>query len=185
MRQVWLRNNARIWLCCISLPLLAAVCAIVWLVAVPQNESWSIGKWIASGLLAVSAAVTAVFVRLARTPRLGYENGSLLVFLGTAHPIRVPIDVVEVFFRGEGPTMLGGKEDDESQTATIVVRLAEAADEWKQREVKRSLGHWCDGYITIRGTWCEPITADLLKVMNQRLVEAHREVRVRQGETIS
>lgn len=37
------------------------------------------------------------------------------------------------------------------------------------------LGQWCGGYITVRGTWCESITADLMQGLNRRLVEAHRQ----------
>ena len=41
-----------------------------------------------------------------------------------------------------------GASGEELETSTIVVRLAEAAAEWRFREVKPALGAWCDGYIT-------------------------------------
>ena len=35
----------------------------------------------------------------------------------------------------------------------------------------RSLGKWCDGYITIFGVWCEPLDGDFVNRMNHRLAE--------------
>jgi hypothetical protein len=37
--------------------------------------------------------------------------------------------------------------------------------------VKPSLGTWCGGYVTIRGTWCEPLQPDLIRRLNRRLKE--------------
>jgi len=118
---------------------------------------------------------------MACSSRLAYEAGYLLVNLGaTGGPIRVPIDVVECFFLGQGPTLLPRPfltHDAIDETSTIIVRLAESASEWKHLDVKAALGLWCDGYITIRGTWCEPITVDLVRRLNHHLVDAHREAR--------
>jgi hypothetical protein len=55
------------------------------------------------------------------------------------------------------------------------VRLAESAQDWKHRDVRPAFGHWCEGYITIRGSWCEPINEGLMKRLNQRLVAVQRE----------
>jgi len=109
------------------------------------------------------------------------------VYLGAARPFRLPIEVVEVFFLGQAPSMVhkdGDPFDDQGPTtSTIVVRLAEKASEWQQRDVRPMLGHWCEGYITLRGTWCQPITEELVRTLNHRLVEVKREQkREREGE---
>jgi hypothetical protein len=57
--------------------------------------------------------------------------------------------------------------------------LAESADQWKQVPVQSSLGQWCDGYIIIRGTWCEPLSGELVNQLNERLVRVQRETRQR------
>ena len=41
-----------------------------------------------------------------------------------------------------------------------------------QRELHPALGRWCDGYATIRGCWCEPLSADLVRQLNRRLANA-------------
>ena len=51
----------------------------------------------------------------------------------------------------------------------------DAAHEWRRSETKPSLGHWCDGYITIRGTWCEPLSIELVNRLNTRLFEVTRQ----------
>ncbi|QDU98054.1 hypothetical protein Pla8534_59150 [Lignipirellula cremea] len=109
-----------------------------------------------------------------RSPRLAYGDGHLIVNLGPAAPIRIPIEVVEVFFLGQGPSKLPSSGPD-AEASTIVVRLAEAAEDWKHRDVDPRFGAWCDGYITIRGAWCEPIRREVMGQLNTRLVEVRRE----------
>lgn len=127
--------------------------------------------------------LSAACIYLMFQPRLSYAKELLCVRLRPGHPpIQVPIEVVECFFLGQGPTLLPrlfvdrGKVE---ETSTIVVRLAESAEAWKQFDVKPGLGLWCDGYITIRGTWCEPISNELLKRLNDNLIAAHREQRAK------
>ena len=88
--------------------------------------------------------------------------------------MRIPIDIVEVFFMGQGPSKLGHGQVDDAETQNVVVRLAEAAKEWHHFDVKPALGHWCDGYIILRGAWCEPINAQVLERLNKRLVAVKR-----------
>ena len=139
-------------------------------------------------LVAISLAVVLllcllfVFLSSLWRPRLAYHSGQLLVYLRPGRPIQVPIDIVECFFLGQGDSFLGRSPFDSNstskQTSTVVVRLAEAAREWKQIEVQPALGHWCDGYIVIRGTWCEPLNGELVRQLNERLIKAHRLRRV-------
>lgn len=177
MPECWLKTNHRILWVEFVLPVLLFALALT-LVGVGVR-----GRHPAlSALAAIPGAIgLLVALRIAnglRLPRLGYEDGWLLVYLRGSHPIRVPVDVVEVFFRGQASALMnrGGQ----SETSTIVVRLAESASQWHQRDVDRMLGEWCDGYIIIRGTWCQPIDARLLETLNRRLVEVHRQRRQEQ-----
>lgn len=156
-----------------ALGLLAAVAiAVTW-----HDVAWL--WWTSVLTLLLCTYLIGLSAWLLFRPRLAYRDGQLLVYLRMGGPIAVPIEVVECFFLGQGPALLPPTVDvaGRAETATVVVRLAEAAQSWKQREVRPALGQWCEGYITIRGTWCEPINGALVKKLNERLVSAHREVR--------
>jgi hypothetical protein len=79
--------------------------------------------------------------------------------------------LVEAFFVGQGPAELPGGMARSQETANLVARLAQRATEWAQRDVKPALGRWCEGYVTIRGTWCEPLNTELVRRLNRRLAE--------------
>lgn len=184
MTETLLRPNPRPLLLAMILPGAVLVAGLGILAAslgggIPHG--WS---WVGGGIAAVAGLGLASITRLLATPRLAYRDGELLVSLGTPQPIRVPIDVVECFFLGQGPTMLPSSafrsrgengEASDPETSTIIVRLAESAEQWKHQEVRPEFGHWCDGYITIRGTWCERIHGELLQKLNRQLVEFHRQ----------
>lgn len=177
-RVTWLHTNRRaLWLgLIVLLPLLAIAigCALM------SPSEWL--RWTAAAWAALLAYLLALCLYLMFQPRLSYANEHLHVRLRPGPSIQVPIDVVECFFLGQGPTYLPrpfGDRDKVEETSTIVVRLAESADRWKHFDVKPALGLWCDGYITIRGTWCEPITNELLKRLNENLIAAHRERRAK------
>jgi len=175
IRETWLASNRRAFVVALLVPaLLAAASAAVVPMAIAL--SWRIVAGIC-GLFSLLVVVSLGL--LARQPRLAYHQNQLLVYLGSRRPQSVPIEMVEVFFLGQAASMVGrrGDPDDDSgpATSTIVVRLAQRADEWHWRDVRPMLGHWCDGYITIRGTWCEPISEDLIRSLNHRLVEIHRQ----------
>ena len=57
------------------------------------------------------------------------------------------------------------------ETVNLVARLAQRQTQWAQVEVKPALGNWAEGYITIRGTWCEPLNPELVRRLNRRLKE--------------
>jgi hypothetical protein len=120
-----------------------------------------------------------------RRPRLAFEPDDLLVYLRDWTPERVPVEVVESFFRGNSATMLPANESARVKTMTIVARLAEARTDWHSRPTRAALGEWKDGYIVVRGTWCEPITADLLRDLNKRLAAAHRAQRAQAAGGVS
>lgn len=177
MREIWLRSNARILVVGMLPPVVGFIAGAGVAIAGVNARGYSWLTLVGGLLMALSLAALGAIVHMLRTPRLAYEDQHLLLFLGEPTPFRVPVDIVECFFLGQGQTMLSGADERGAETKTIVVRLAEAAESWKQREVKPALGNWCNGYVTIRGTWCEPITPELVKQMNHRLVEIHRATR--------
>ena len=122
----------------------------------------------------VSAVFLGTLVYVTRLPRLAYEDGHLLVYLRSLEPIRVPSQFVECFFLGQATSQLTRREPHEVVARTVVVRIAETADQWQRQNVKPALGQWCDGYVTIRGTWCEPLSVERVNELNRRLAEAHR-----------
>ena len=173
-RETWLSSNRRAFAVALLLPALLAAGSGGVLLAVDVLP-WRIIAGIA-GIL--SLLVIIPLLLLARQPRLAYHDWHLLVYLGAARPFRLPVDIVEVFFLGQAPSMVSAEgdpfDDQGPTTSTIVVRLAERAEQWQKRDVRPMLGHWCEGYITLRGTWCEPITEDLVRMLNHRLVEVKR-----------
>lgn len=141
-------------------------------IALTREQGWNwvrfvslvLGGW---GLIATLLLWRALFV-----PRLAYEDGHLLVHLRAGAPVRVPIEIVEVFFLGQASAEVA---EGERESSTVVVRLAERAKEWHEAQVRSALGEWTDGYITIRGTWCEPLRPELLQQLNKRLAAVRRE----------
>lgn len=168
--EVWLKPNRRIYLLGGILVFAFALAMFAVGVAV-EFSPLRIGFLTAGAVLTLFAIFWA---RQAWAARLVYADDHLQVRLGG--PTRsIPIDLVECFFLGQGPAGIGPEE---SEASSIVVRLAERAEDWKKVEINRRLGLWCDGYITIRGAWCEPISPTLMERLNKRLAEVHRERKV-------
>jgi hypothetical protein len=174
MREVWLRPNRRIlatW--AVTSLVLLAVCVVIAVGWIPGLDG--VPARIIAGILAVLAVFAVViFAWLLGQPRLAYSEGHLLVYLGGPHPIAVPIEFVEAFLLGQGPSWLTGKKHHRTETITLAVRLADRAVDWSHRSMHPMLGSWCDGYFTIRGTWCEPLSVELVNRLNQRLYEVTR-----------
>ena len=173
-REIWLRPNRRVLTvvaCCLG-GLLGALLLGIWL-----SPSTIVRAGLALVTVPLMILLTVFAFSLAQ-PRIAYLDHALLVYLRSGGPIRIPIEVVECFFLGRGDSHLPNRPfsgtADRAETSTVVVRLAEAAQEWSHGEVQPALGQWCDGYITIRGTWCEPISGDLVKQLNHRLAEVKR-----------
>ena len=129
--------------------------------------------WLAGIVAGLTISGGLLLLVILRHPRLAYERGELLGYLAPRGPSRVPVELVECFFLGQGPSHLSHGHE-ESTAANVVVRLAESSHQWKEVDVQAQLGQWSDGYITIRGAWCEPIDASVVKRLNHRLVEVHR-----------
>ena len=169
MTEIWLRPNRRILAASAVAPVGCAIlCGAIALGYVSPMDDLVFR--VITGVLAVIALFALLFyVALARQPRLAYSDGRLLVYLRRLGPFAVPIEFVEAFLLGQGPSWLAGKKHHRTETTTLVIRLADRAVDWKHRDVHPVLGSWCDGYITIRGTWCEPLSIELVNRLNLRL----------------
>jgi hypothetical protein len=169
MTETWLRPNRRILAAsAVALVVLSILCGAIALGYVSPVDNVVV-RSIAAVLAIIALFALAFCVALARQPRLAYSDGRLLVYLRRLGPFAVPIEFVEAFLLGQGPSWLAGKKHLRTETTTLVIRLADRAVDWKHRDVHPVLGSWCDGYITIRGTWCEPLSIDLVNGLNLRL----------------
>ena len=74
--------------------------------ALPNEGAWYYLRWLGWVIAALGVLLSLTLLHLIRLPRLGYQDGDLLVYLGSATPMRVPIDIVEVFFLGQGPALM-------------------------------------------------------------------------------
>jgi hypothetical protein len=110
-------------------------------------------------------------------PRVAYDASEreIVMYLPGPKPYAVPLDIVECFFLGAGITQIPGQPSRDVQTKNIVVRLAERAEDWHRRDLTLSIGKWCEGYITIRGLYCEPFDVETVKRMNTLLHQAQQD----------
>jgi hypothetical protein len=155
-------------------PATVGLVGLVLAIGLPGREPPTWSRMLGAGLAAVSLAAILGLLAHLRKPRLAFGDEHLLVWLRSGPPIRVPIEVVECFWLVQAPSLLPLKRHAKTETSAVVIRLADRAVEWRHQEVKPQLGTWCDGYVTIRGTWCEPLTIELVNRLNQRLAEVTR-----------
>lgn len=170
--EIWLRTNVRaVWFGMILPAAVGAVGLALWIgpSVVPH---WL--RIVGATLLALGTLTFAALCWQLRRARLAYAAGKLLVWLRPGPPIRVPIEVVECFWLGQAPSLLPGKKHERTETAALVIRIAESASDWQRQDVKPQLGKWCEGYITIRGTWCDRLNVELVNRLNERLAEVTR-----------
>ena len=175
MREIWLKTNQRPLILGLVVAALieAAGMILVVLSFALKLELWG---WIPGGILmAVGTLSILVVTYRLQLPRLAREGNNLLVYLDAPRPTEVPLEIVECFFMGQGPSMLPNIEGKEAETSNVIVRLAESAQDWRHKDIDPNYGHWCEGYITLRGAWCEPLSNEALKDLNHKLVLAHRE----------
>ena len=167
MTEIWLQPNRRaVWTTLLTF----ATIGVLALAASSQFEAIIVR--IICGVVALLALliVGASTVEL-RRPRIAYQDGHVLFNLRGSAPAAVPAEVVEAFFLGQGPAHLPTVRIEPPECVNLVARLSEKAPEWAKVEVKPALGAWCEGYVTIRGTWCEPLTGEVIRRLNRRLRE--------------
>ncbi len=167
--EVWLRTNSRALLLGMIVPAIVALLGAALLFTSPV---WA--RAVGGGLLALGGLALAVLAWHLRHPRLAYQKGHVLFWLRSGGPICVPVEFVECFWLGQAPSLLPGKRHQNTETAALVVRIAQKAEAWHHQDVKPQLGKWCEGYVTIRGTWCQPLHIDLVNRLNERLAEVSR-----------
>jgi hypothetical protein len=175
MSEVWLRTNRRAVLLGMIVPLVLVALGASLLLAVDHDLARLLGAL----ALALGGVLLVLLGWQLRQPRLAYDRGELLFYLRTGGPIRAPIEVVECFLLGQAETMLAGKQHERSEARAVVAKLSDKAEEWSHLSVKPALGKWCDGYVTIRGTWCEPLDIGVINRLNRRLAEVQSALRDR------
>lgn len=137
-------------------------------------------RLLAWGLIGVGGLLALGLLGQFRRPRIAYRDGDVLFHLRAGAPIAVPSEIVEAFFIGQGPAYLPRTHGPDAEAVNLVARLSQKAPEWMHVAVKPALGHWCEGYVTIRGTWCEPLTGEVIRRLNARL----RELRTAAASTV-
>ena len=176
MAQVWLRPNRRAVLMGMIPPALVGGIALVVATGVitSLNFLWlRIAAWIVTIL---AACVLAAMIDQLRRPRVAYDHEQLFVNLRGGPAIPIPLEHVECFLLGQSSAHLPGDSTQQAETATVVVRLSEKATDYARRDVKPALGSWCDGNVTIRGTWCEPLDVQVVNRLNRQLAQVNREL---------
>src|SRR5687768_70368 len=131
MNEVWLRTNARLYL----LP--AAGLAIICLLSGVVIQVSGLGKTMGEPWFVVAAVgltVAAGLALLSRRPRLACDGTNVRFYVRAGSPVDVPVELVEAFLLGRGPTYLPGHADDSTETTTLVVRISERAEEFNHVE---------------------------------------------------
>jgi hypothetical protein len=169
MRETWLKPNRRAILFGCVPPLVLALVGACLAVALSEsaNRVW---QWLAVALIVAGLAILGIVFGQLRHPRIGFHNGMVLFYLRLGTPIAVPVGIVESFFFGQGPAHFPAMTK-QPQTVNLIARLSQRHTEWANQNVRPSLGSWCDGYVTIRGTWCEPLNSEMIRTLNRRLKE--------------
>ncbi|MCG8450037.1 MAG: hypothetical protein MI725_10730 [Pirellulales bacterium] len=171
MTEVWLRSNRRVLLVAMApVVVLGFFGLVMW-----QTDLLPLPGQLGALCIVAAALLLAGLIHQLRQPRVAYRNGSVLFYLKAGAPIRVPVGVVEGFFLGQGPAHLPGNSRNETKMVNLIARLSQREPQWQQRNVKAALGTWSEGYVTIHGTWCEPLTTDVIRRLNQRLREVTQE----------
>ena len=167
MTEVWLQSNRRVL--ALGLVPVAAVAGLgaLFLLTIDSGA----GRFATWAMIGVAAVMAAAIGRQFRRPRIAYRDGKVLFHLRAGPPVAVPHESVEAFFLGQGPAYLTVAQDRGSESVNLVARLSQKSSEWMHVDVKPALGHWCDGYVTIRGAWCEPLNGEVIRRLNARLRE--------------
>ena len=180
--EVWLRGNLRpvLGLALVVVTVLAAVAA-----AVLRAGSTPMGWGVVAALAACSGVVVGGCLAIAARPRLVRLGSVVRVCLTPLSAHDLPLEIIECIFSGSASLAAeaaGSPEDERAdegegrRVGTVVMRLAERAAEWRERPALPSWGRWRDGYIVFDGRWCEPLSAEFVRGLSQRLIEAKREL---------
>jgi hypothetical protein len=184
MNEVWVRTNPRIYYAA------AATAAIVGMLPGLFVRMSFMGKTTTWWFYVAVAGfvIAAILLLLSRRPRLSFDGVNVRFYVRAGARVDVPVELVEAFLLGKGPTYLPGHANDTTETSTLVVRISERAEEFNHVETTPTLAAWCGHYCTLRGTWTEPLSVDLVNRLNQRLYDAQQASKkrsvVRAGEQV-
>jgi hypothetical protein len=170
MRETWLKPNRRAIAFGLAPPLTVAGIGL-WILRARGADRGAGWQWLGIAMAAAGILLVIMLLRQLVRPRIAYEEGHLLIYLRDGGPISVPVNVVEAFFLGQGPVTLPGGIAEREEAVNLVARLSQRHAEWARQEVKPALGKWCEGYVTIRGAWCERLDGELIRRLNRRLKE--------------
>ena len=176
MTECWLKPNRRPTYVALTLGVCAVLAGGVGFALAWRGGS-TVGTVISGVLLGMAMCWCAVCWGILSRARVSYRDEHLFVHDGSQAPIAIPIDVVEAFFLGSGPAISDESSDTGPRSANVVIRIAEAAKKWHEGKLSPVIGKWSEGYIVLRGTWCEPIGHERLNQINHRLAEVHRKRR--------
>src|SRR5262249_16281453 len=170
MQETWLKPNRRAILFGCVPPLVMTVIGVCLVLTHRADSESSVIGWI--GYFTAVAGLVACGLLLTQFghPRIAFRDGNVLLFVRTGQPIAVPVDIVESFFFGQGPAHLPAMAK-QPNTVNLIARLSQRHTEWASQKVRPALGSWCDGYVTTRGKWCEPLNSDVIRRINRRLKE--------------
>lgn len=169
MTETWLHSNRRVLLLA-SVP--ALLLGAIGLVLSLRFEGF--GFRILGLILAVAAAALVIgLLSQMVKPRIAYRDREVLFYLRAGSPIAAPVEVVEAFFLGQGPAHVPLVDAQSTAAVNLVARLSQRAPQWAEQDVKPALGNWTEGYVTIRGAWCEPLNNEVIRRLNRRLKEIH------------
>jgi len=171
--EIWIRSNRRALLIGMLVPLVIVIVGACFVWSGGNSDPNDAGLILGWGSIAIGIALSSGLLWMMLLPRVAYRNGQVLFFLRLGRPIRVPIEAVEIFLVGQSTAGHGPKRDP-AEVANLLVRLADRQKEWHNCQVHSVLADWKDGYVTLRGTWCEPVSPTLLKKLNRRLAELRR-----------
>jgi len=171
--EVWLQGNLRP---VIAISLVAGIAAALTVVAVAivAPPAWALLAVAAAGGLLL--ALLGMLAWAAAQPRLVRRGNSVAVRLAPWRVERVPLEVVECVFRGTEPIVASEEAAPRFRVGTLILRIAERATEWRERETFRPWGSWDDGHIVIDGRWCAPLSAESARQIATRLAELKREL---------
>lgn len=171
MRETWLHGNRRPYQLLAGAGFAAATAGLLL-----AGLSWQslLLRGVGLALAAAGLLLAGLGCWFAMQPRLLRVGDALWFFVRRGTPVRVPLAEVECFLLGQGPALLKGRAVERANTATLVVHLAERASEWEHVETDARLAAWCGHFVTLRGTWTEPLNVDLVRRLNARLAAAQQ-----------
>ena len=173
--EIWLRGNLRP---VAALAVAAAVVCGALIAAVSLADSTAMHRGVVVAACGAAATAIGCMAIVTARPRLEHVGSDLRVRLSPTAVQRVPLAAVECFFPGSQPIARNGTPTCGDRAAfrvnTLVMRLAERAEEHQSRNTFTPWGTWSDGYVVFDGRWCEPLSPELARQLSRKLVDARR-----------